>query len=296
MYTTLVILAAGLGSRFGGLKQMEPLGKSGEIIADFSVYDAIQAGFTKVVFVIKEAMEADFREKVVNNIKGIQVELAFQHMDDLPEGCTPTPARERPWGTSHALWAARHVVHEPFMVISADDFYGRGVFTSMCQFLKTQKDETSFAMPGHMLENTISKHGTVSRAICTVDENGFLTDIVEKRKIQRQGDVIVCEEDADNQLACNSIVNMLAFGFSTLIFQEIEKGFDAFLKENAQNLDAEYFLNATVKKMLKAGKATMRVLPVTDQWMGITYKEDLEKAKCAIWGLIDKGEYPEKLF
>lgn len=300
MNTTLVILAAGLGSRYGGLKQMETIGKHGEIIADFSVYDAITAGFNKIVYVIKDEMEKDFEEKVSSKIKGAKVELAFQRTDDLPRGFSPNPDRTRPWGTSHALWAARHAVNEPFMVISADDFYGRGVFKSMFDFLTSGPDKSgkyAFAMPGHLLENTVSEHGYVSRAKCTVDSNNYLTEIKEILRITKTNEGIGYEEDGKFiNLPGDTIVNMCTFAFTPEIFAEVEKGFAKFLTANPQTLDKEYFMNATVRALIKSGLATLKVLPATDRWMGITYQDDLEKAKKAIWQLIDQGVYPEKLF
>jgi len=312
MNTTLVILAAGLGSRYGGLKQMESIGKHNEIIADFSVYDAITAGFNKIVYVIKEEMKEDFEERVASRIKGskgangVKIELAFQKMDDLPAGFTPNPERTRPWGTSHALWAARHVVNEPFMVISADDFYGRGVFKSMHGFLTGEAAQSAdtpdkpypFAMPGHLLENTVSDHGSVSRAKCTVDpQTGLLTEIEELTRITKTADGINYEDNGKLiPLPGGTIVNMLVFAFTPAIFGEIEKGLAEFLQTSHQNLDKEYYLNATVRHLIENNKATLKVIPATDRWMGITYKEDLEKAREAIWQLIDQNVYPEKLF
>jgi UTP-glucose-1-phosphate uridylyltransferase len=259
MNTTLVILAAGLGSRYGGLKQMETIGKHGEIIADFSVYDAMAAGFNKIVYVIKESMiDEGFEEKVTSKIKGAKIEIAFQKTDDLPPGFEPNPKRERPWGTSHALWAARHVTNEPFMVISADDFYGRGVFESMHGFLTSgSSDSYAFAMPGHLLENTVSDHGSVSRAKCTVDtKTNHLTEIEEIRHITKTESGIGYESDGKFiYLPNNTIVNMLVFGFTPAIFGEIEKGFAEFLRADPKTLDKEYFLNATVKSLIKSGLA-----------------------------------------
>lgn len=296
MNATLVVLAAGLGSRFGGPKQITPIGRHGEIIADFSAYDAIKAGFNKIVFVTKPALLQDMKD-ITAKIKDVPVEIALQTIDDLPMGFTAPADRQRPWGTSHALWAARHTVKEPFMVISADDFYGRGVFSSMFKFLTTDTGgQYSFAMPGHKLCQTVSEHGSVSRAVCTI-ENGYLTKIQEMLKIEMRQEGIgnVCG-DKFQILERDTIVNMLIFAFTPAIFDEIGKGFANFLQTNINHPKAEYFLNATVGKLIDAGTATMKVLPVDDKWMGVTYQEDLVIAKNAIDKMIASGHYPERLF
>ena len=302
MDATLVVLAAGLGSRFGGLKQIEPLGKHGEFIADFSAYDALRAGFNKIVYVIKPEIEEIFREKMASKAeKHVKVELAFQCMDDLPADFNAPADRTRPWGTSHALWATRHITKEPFMIISADDFYGRGVFQSAYDFLKNDsKTDYDFAMPGHTLAATVSEHGSVSRAICQVEDE-FLTDIREIRKIKKHTDGInYLDEDTGECKPIDgaSIVNMLAFAFKPTIFEEIEKNFASFFENKKNPLEGEYFLNSVVKKLIKNNSATMKVLPVSpeDRWMGVTYPEDMQMAKTAIWELISQGHYPEKLW
>jgi len=297
--TTLVILAAGLGSRFGGLKQMTGLGPKGEMIADYSVYDAKKAGFTKVVYVIKRDFEADFVERVSSKIKGIKVELCFQDSHDLPPSFSVPTARKKPWGTSHALWAARHAVREPFMVISADDFYGRGVFTSMHNFLTQEVKncaDYTFAMPGHILANTVSEYGSVSRAICTV-ENNYLINVRELRKIEKKPEGIGHDVFGKFETLPNdTIVNMLVFGFSPAIFGAIEEGFADFFAAFPNAIEEEYFLNNVVKKLVHDGKATMKVLPVHDRWMGMTYPEDLPIVQNALKKLVAKGEYPTPLF
>jgi len=294
-----VILAAGLGSRFGGFKQMAGLGPNGEMIADYSVYDAIKAGFTKLVYVIKREIEAEFIERVSSRIKGIKVELCFQDAHDLPAGFSVPPARKKPWGTSHALWAARHVVHEPFMVISVDDFYGRGVFASMHKFLAEEMggpNSTNYAMPGHTLAKTVSDYGSVSRAVCTV-ENGYLTNVRELRKIEKKPEGIGHDVFGTFEIIPDdTIVNMLVFGFSPRIFTAIEEGFADFFAAFPDAVEEEYFLNNVVKAQIHGGKATMRVLPVADTWMGITYPEDLQICKIAIADLVAQRAYPTPLF
>jgi len=303
MKTTLVVLAAGLSSRFGGKegqKVVEALGQNGEAICDFSVYDAIAAGFDKIVYVIKSDKKEEFIEKVSSKIKSIEVVLCYQDMDDLPKGFSVPSGRQKPWGTCHALWAARHVVHEPFMVISADDFFGRGIFKTMHEFLTTAAGEASFAMPGHRLGETVSEHGSVSRAVCDINENGFVQDIREIRAITKQNDGIGYELNGQRMLLSpGTIVNMLSFAFAPSIFEQIEKGFAEFFENYAKHdLTSEYYLNSIVRKLILKGDASLKVLPVDskDRWMGVTYKPDMEKAKEVINKLIDDGEYPSKLF
>ena len=299
MNTTLVVLAAGMGSRFGGLKQVEPLGKHGEIIADFSVYDAMLAGFNKVVYIIKAEMEEIFAEKVTSRISsaGIKVEFAFQDINDLPGGLVTPQSREKPWGTSHALWAARHIINEPFMVINADDFYGRSVYKAIHDFLVDDANgDFDYSMGGYLLENTVSTYGSVSRGVCAV-KDGFLQDIEEVTAIEKRYDGIGYAKDGRfKYLPGSTVVSMNTFGFKPSIFGEIEKGFTNFLAENLQNPKAEYYLPLIIGELLAAGKATMKVLPALDTWYGFTYKEDTEIVKKAVWGLIERGEYPEKLF
>ncbi|MCL2574101.1 MAG: sugar phosphate nucleotidyltransferase [Defluviitaleaceae bacterium] len=299
MNTTLVILAAGMGSRFGGLKQVSPLGKHGEIIADFSVYDALQAGFNKVVYIIKKDMEELFNETVVSRVKrsGIQVEFAFQDINDLPNGLKTPSTREKPWGTSHALWAARNVINEPFMVINADDFYGRDVYKSIHSFLTSSTNgDYDYCMGGYLLENTVSSYGSVSRGVCRV-ESGLLVDIEEVLAIEKRHDGIGYTIDNNfKYLAGSTVVSMNTFGFKPSIFIEIEKGFTHFLTENLQSPKAEYFLPLTIKELLTANKATIKVLPALDTWYGFTYQQDKEIVQKAVWELIEQGKYPEKLF
>ena len=299
MNTTLVVLAAGMGSRFGGLKQVMPLGKHGEIIADFSVYDAKLAGFNKVVYIIKEEMKEQFTETIVSRVKssGMQVELAFQDANDLPGGLKAPATREKPWGTSHALWAARNVVNEPFMVINADDFYGRAVYQSIHDFLTdSSSGDMDYCMGGYLLENTVSSYGSVSRGVCGV-KDGFLTDIEEVLAIEKRNDGIGYSTDTGfKYLPGSTVVSMNTFGFKPSIFAELEAGLAHFLSENLQSPRAEYYLPLTIQELLAANKATMRVLPALDTWYGFTYQEDKEIVQKAVWGLIEQGKYPEKLF
>lgn len=301
MNTTLVVLAAGLSSRFGavGQKVVEGIGANGEAICDYSVHDAIQAGFNKIVYVINEDRKDDFIQKVSSKVKGAEVVLAFQNINDLPEGYAVPNGRTKPWGTCHALWAARHVVNEPFMVISADDFYGRGIFEGMHKFLTSNQGQGSFAMPGHMLGETVSDHGSVSRAVCDVDPQGYVRQMREIRQITKEGDKIGYQLGEDFiTLPADAVVNMLAFGFTPAIFGEIKNGFGDFYQNYGHDLTAEYYLNSIVLKLILNGHATMKVLPVNpiDRWIGITYQSDLEAAKQTIAQLTQAGKYPKKLF
>jgi len=299
MNTTLVILAAGLSSRFGGggAKQMAAAGKHGEIIADFSVYDAIRAGFDKIVYVIKRDMEPAFTEKVASKIKGAEVVLVFQDMDDLPVPFTVPVGREKPWGTAHALLVTRSVINEPFMVINADDLYGRDIYAAMHDFLADKtKTDFEYALAGYRLENTVSEHGSANRGICRV-ENGYLVDIDETIGIEKRHDGIGYNtEDGFKYLPGSTPVSMNAFAFRPSIFAEIEKGFTRFLGENMQNLKIEYYLTDVVKELINSGVATVKVLPAAGQWYGFTHREDQEIVQKAIARMVEQGEYPERLF
>jgi hypothetical protein len=304
MHATLVVLAAGLSSRFGqgnGKKIVAEVGYNGEVICDFSVYDAIQAGFDKIVYVIKEEKQTEFIEKVSSKVKGAQIVHVYQDLHDLPPGFDLPLGRTKPWGTSHALWAARHAVNEPFMVISADDFLGRQIFFDMYSFLNELKSDSAhtFAMPGHLLGETVSEHGSVSRAICDVDDFGYVVDIRETKGIKkRNGDIGHCLGEDFKLLDANSIVNMLAFAFTPAIFAEIENYFGEFYRQYAHDIEAEYYLNSVVRNLIARARATLKTLPVSrkDRWIGMTYEDDLGPVQQAVRKLIDNGQYPPKLF
>ena len=297
--TTLVVLAAGLGSRFGGgsAKQVARLGKHGEILADFSAYDAIQAGFTKIVYIIKDDMKDAFIENVSSKINGAEVGLAFQRIDDLPAGFTLPAGREKPWGTAHALWAARNEVNEPFMMIHADDFYGDSIYKSIHSFLTdTASEDYSYAMGGYRLENTLSDHGGVNRGVCTA-KDGYLVEVLETMQIERRPDGIAYPSgDGFKYLPGSSIVSMGAFAFKPTVFDELEKDFVEFLKKDRETPKAEFIATAFVSKLIAEQKATVKVIETEDQWLGVTYQEDQERAQKAIWELMAQGKYPEKLF
>ncbi len=300
----LVIMAAGMGSRFGGLKQIEPVSDKGEIILDFSLYDAIMAGFKKVIFVIKEENEEAFRELIDNKAgKYIDVEYVFQKIDDLPEGYAVPEGREKPWGTGHAVLAARKAVDGPFAVINADDYYGPGAFQTMYDFLENAEDgdKYQYCMVGYQIENTLTENGYVSRGVCQLDENSLLTDITERTKIQWQEDKIVYTEDEGQswiELPRGTFVSMNFWGFTASMMKEMEARFPAFLdKALVDNpMKGEYFLPGVVDQLIQEGKAEAKVLKSMDRWYGVTYKEDKESVVDALQSMKDKGEYPDVLF
>lgn len=282
MNTTLIVMAAGMGSRFGGLKQMEPIGPKGEVLLDFSVYDAKKAGFNKVVFVIKEEIEKDFKEIVGKKIeKVIDVEYVMQDVSNLPEG------RKKPWGTTHAILCCKDAVKEPFAVINADDYYGANAFTEIHEHLEKAKG-FDFCMVAYDLEKTLSENGTVARGCCEI-ENGYLKNIVERTKIDPEGRYT---DDGENwtQLPLDQKVSMNLWGFTTDIFAEMQKEYDDFM-QNANLQKDECLIPTLVDKLIKSGKATVKAYSNKDKWYGITYREDKEAVQKAIKELCDKGLY-----
>ncbi|MEE4177533.1 MAG: sugar phosphate nucleotidyltransferase [Bacteroides sp.] len=302
MNLTLLVLAAGKGSRYGGMKQLDRVGPSGETIMDYSVYDAIRAGFNKVVFVIRRSFEQEFREVFVERLKDkIQVELAFQELDNLPMEVNFAPDREKPWGTGHAIWVAGHLINEPFAMINADDFYGFSAYDTMARYLKTQVSKSTglYAMAGYLLENTLSDHGKVARGICKVDANGFLDNVKEHNAIRRLEDGRIVSEDNGDKLTTlnpDDIVSMNFWGFGTDLFPHLEEKLLYFMKVNAFDLKAEFFIPKVVDELVSKGKAKVRVLPCDASWFGVTYREDKEKVMESIRLMIDSGAYPDNLW
>lgn len=299
----LVVMAAGMGSRYGGLKQMDPVGSAGELIIDFSIYDAVRAGFKKVIFIIKKEMEEDFRALIDDKAgRFIEVEYAFQDLNDLPDGYSVPEGRVKPWGTCHAVLSCRDKIDGPFAVINADDYYGPGAFQSMYEFLEKAEDgdQYNYSMIGYLLKNTLTENGHVARGVCETDENDYLTRINERKKIMwRDGKVQYTENDIDwEEVPAESTVSMNFWGFTPSIIKEMEKGFPAFLdsalKENP--LTSEYLLPVTVDLLIRGGKAKIKVLRSPDRWYGVTYKEDRESVVNALQSLKDKGLYPQKLW
>ena len=300
----LVIMAAGMGSRFGGLKQIEPISDKGEIILDFSLYDAFMAGFKKAIFVIKREKEEDFRKLIDNGAaKYMEVDYAFQQLNDLPDGYSVPEGREKPWGTAHAVMAARHLADGPIAVINADDYYGPGAFQTTYDFLEGACDgeKYSYCMVGYDIENTLTENGFVSRGVCKTSEQGFLTEITERTKIQwKDGEIVYTEDDGKTwkNLPKGTTVSMNFWGFTSSMMKEMEAGFPAALdKILAENpLKGEYFLPGVVDRLLREGKAEVKVLKSRDRWYGVTYKEDKESVVSALQSMKDKGEYPDKLW
>ncbi|MGB3799213.1 MAG: sugar phosphate nucleotidyltransferase [Lewinella sp.] len=297
---TLVILAAGMGSRYGGLKQIDGVGPSEEGIIEYSIYDAIRAGFGKVVFVIRKDIEAPFREKFDGKFKDdIEVAYAFQGMDSfVPDGIDPEK-REKPWGTSHAMLVAKDVVDEPFAVINADDYYGVEAFQKMASFLVAEADPETFSMVGYVLHRTLSDHGTVNRGVTVVAEDYLLRDVNERLKIQRGTDTKVTylgEDGHRYELADDAVVSMNFWGFHPSVFDRLEKGFEEFANDNVGNPRAEYLIPELVDGMIKDGSATVKVLVSEDKWYGVTYQEDKPKVQEAFSMLVAENTYPTPLF
>ena len=299
MKPTLFVLAAGMGSRYGGLKQIDGLGPSGETIMDYSVYDALRAGFGKVVFVIRKDFEEAFRKAVISKYADkVPCEVCFQSVDSVPEGCTYNPERTKPWGTNHAVLMAKGLIKEPFAVINADDFYGRESFQVLADYLKSVEGTTGkYCMVGYRVANTLSENGSVSRGVCATDENGYLTDVVERTKIEKVGDKIIYTEDGvDTEISPNSPVSMNMWGFTPEYFEYVEKAFVEFLQARGQELKSEFYIPTLVNDMIRSGEATCKVLDTTSKWFGVTYAEDRPQVVMKINNLVKEGVYPEKLF
>ena len=297
---TLVILAAGMGSRYGGLKQIDGVGPSEEGIIEYSIYDAIRAGFGKVVFVIRKDIEAPFREKFDGKFGDkIEVEYAFQGMDSYVPSDVDHTKREKPWGTTHAMLVAKDVVNEPFAVINADDYYGVKGFQKMASFLVAEASPDLFSMCGYVLHRTLSDHGTVNRGVAVVAEDYLLSDVNERLKIQRGTDnkVTYLGEDGHRyELGDQDVVSMNFWGFHPSIFDTIEKGFAQFARDNKDNPRAEYLIPEIIDQMIKNGEAKVKVLVSDDKWYGVTYQEDKPKVMEAFAMLVAENTYPTPLF
>ena len=301
MKPTLVVLAAGMGSRYGGLKQVDPVGPSGEAILDYSVFDAVRAGFGKVVFIIRHDFEAEFKEKVGKKYEGlIPVDYCYQDINDLPAPYKVPEGRTKPWGTGHATRAARSVVKEPFAVINADDFYGRDAFEQLARFLSNATDGAvlGFAMVGYKLELTLSENGSVARGICDVAADGTLKGVTEMTKLVKAGDVAENREnpDAPVKVPLDARVSMNLWGFTPGLFTELEARFPQWLAENGAKEKSEWYIPFVVDELIKEGKATCKVLPTESSWFGVTYREDKPYVMAEIKKLVDAGEYPATLF
>ena len=303
--TSLVIMAAGIGSRFGGgIKQLEPVGPNGEIIMDYSIHDALEAGFDKIVFIIRKDLEKDFKEIIGNRIEKIApVEYAFQEIDDLPEGFSVPEGRKKPWGTGQAVLAARDVIHEPFLVINADDYYGKEGFKKIHEYMVTEMKEDGdvydMCMAGFILSNTLSENGGVTRGVCSVDENGTLKTVTETYNIYMDQDGMHASDNDGNPVSVEAgqHVSMNMFGLPASFLKELEQGFPEFLKNIKDgDIKAEYLLPSIIDKCIREKKAAVKVLETRDKWFGVTYKEDKPAVVGSIRKLVEDGVYPEKLF
>jgi len=289
---TLVLLAAGMGSRYGGLKQVDPVGPSGETLLDYSIYDALRAGFGKVVFIIRHDIETQFREVVGKRFEGrVPVDYAFQELNDLPAGFTVPEGRTKPWGTTQAVIAATNVVHEPFAVLNADDFYGRDSFATIAQHLTSGSKD--LAMVGFRLKNTLSEHGTVARGICGVGPDGFLTSVEEFTKIEKTA---TGAREGDRQFSGDELVSMNFWGFQPTVFTDLRNRFTAFLQRSGTEHKSECYIPATVNELMVAGRARVKMLSSSSPWFGVTYKEDKPRVVESIAKLVQRGEYPAKLW
>lgn len=296
MKPTLLILAAGIGSRYGGLKQIDPVGPAGQTILDYSVFDAKRAGFGKVVFIIRKDIEEDFKSVFADRLnKSIPVEWVFQELDKLPEGAVPPEGRTKPWGTGHAVLMAADNIREPFAVINADDFYGREAFEKAVEFFDNDLKETDYAMVAYQLKNTLSEFGTVSRGVCKSNAEGWLESVVENTKIEREKSGIVYNtwpEGNKTELHEDTLVSMNFWCFKPAFFGQLESHFRKFIVNNINDLKAEFYIPTAVDNLINSEQARVRVLPNTGQWFGITYKEDKPQVIEKINILTSKGEYP----
>jgi len=301
MKPTLLILAAGIGSRYGSLKQLDRIGPSSETIIDYSIYDAIRAGFGKVVFVIKENIAKEFSEVFDEKLKGrIEVDYAFQEIHKIPEGLTYSKERQKPWGTGHAVLMAKNKIHEPFAVINADDFYGHGSFQAIVDFYQgwTQKKGDPYCMVGYELGKTLSENGSVSRGVCKADVCGLLIEVTERTKIERdtKGIAYIDENSQSSYLDERTTVSMNFWGFTPSFFEHLETGFLEFIKNNVNSPKAEFYIPTVVNDLLERKTASVKILTCSDQWFGMTYKEDRDLVISKIAELVKAGIYPADLW
>ena len=301
MKPTLLVLAAGMGSRYGSLKQIDPVGPSGETIIDYSIYDAIRAGFGKVVFIIRKSFEQDFKDLFISKLQPhIQVEYVFQEVYKVPEGLAVSPDRIKPWGTAHAVLMAKDIIHEPFAVINGDDFYGSGTFKTMSDYLNslTAETQTQYSLVGYQVGNTMSDHGSVSRGVCEEDKNQLLVSVTERTNIQyTEGNIAY--QDANGKpvfLNPETLVSMNFWGFTPEYFKQTEAIFSDFVKANIDSLKAEFYIPFAIDNLINNSKASVKVLRSDDKWFGVTYKEDKPLVIEKLSQLIKAGVYPAKLW
>ena len=300
MKPTLVILAAGIGNRYGGLKQIEPVGPNGEIMIDYSVYDAVQAGFGKLVFVIRKDFEDDFKHKISSKFENnIETAYVYQELEACPDGFGPSQNRKKPWGTAHAVLTAREVVDKPFVVINADDYYGHNSFKIIAGYLSSSEvlSPNNYAMVGYVLRNTLSEYGYVSRGVCECTEKMMLKRIVERIKIEKTDEAVVYFDESERPvvLTGDEMVSMNFWGFQPTIFDYLQSQFEQFLKERGNDPKAEFFIPAVINNLIVTGLAKVKVLQTPDNWFGITYRQDTADVIKSINRLIERDIYPEKL-
>ncbi len=299
MKPTLVILAAGIGSRYGGLKQIDTVGPSGETIIDYSIFDAIRAGFGKVVFVIRENIEQEFKAHFLGKLQHkIEIDFALQEINRVPKGISYPGERVKPWGTGHAVLVTADKVHEPFAVINADDFYGASAFQLLADYLsQLHREADTHCMVGYQLNNTLSDFGYVSRGVCEVDQEGNLTGVTERTHIEcKDGKIVYTENGQEILLRGNETVSMNMLGFAPSIYPHVQQYFEDFIRKNNEQLKAEFYIPSVVNQVIKEGKGSLKVLNSSEKWFGITYKEDKTIAQQSIRKLIQKGIYPAKLW
>lgn len=301
MKTSLILLAAGMGSRYGGLKQMDSFGPTGETIMDYSVYDAIRAGFDKIVFVIRKSFERQFKEYFKDKFdERVEVHYVCQELDDLPGQFKVPEGREKPWGTAHAVWVCRNVIKEPFAVINADDFYGRGSFQQMHDYLSelSPDDKKSYCTVSYYLKNTLSDHGTVNRGVCEVDDNGVLVSVTERKNIKRLEDdrIAYNVNHSPGYLGEDTLVSMNMWGFVPVFMEETTRLFSDFLKKNIDKPKSEFYIPEAIQLLMDEDKAKVDVLASDDQWFGVTYKEDKPFVQEEMTKLVASGAYPLNLW
>lgn len=297
---TLLIIAAGMGSRYGGLKQIDPVGPNGEIIIDYSMYDAVRSGFDKVVFVIRHSFEAAFREKIGSKLEGrAEVAYAYQELDACLDGFLLPEDREKPWGTGHAILVAKDVIHEPFAVINADDYYGVEAYRIMADQLEHMaSNEDEYSMVGYVLRNTLSEYGTVARGVCHHDDQMYLADVTERTSIRKEGDgaVFIDEQGTEQPLTGDEIVSMNLWGLGSDVFGYLQQQFNDYLRQHCGENKSEFYIPTVVDTLVKRQQKKVKILKTHDSWFGVTYREDKEIAQSCVRRLIDGGVYPEKLW
>ena len=299
----LIVMAAGIGSRYGGLKQIEPIGPGGEIILDYSIYDARRAGFGKIVFVINKEIEQAFQARIDQTIgQHCEIAYVFQELEKLPQGIEVPHGRQKPWGTAHAVLSCQYLVNSPFAVINADDFYGQTSFQALGAYLRSAQDKDDvydFCLVGYNLKNTLTDHGYVARGVCTVDTAGYLEEVRERTRIEKFNEEVKYTENGETwiDIAGDSLVSMNMWGFTPVMFDELDGRFSNFLNEHRDNLiNAEFFLPDVVNQLLEEKKAMVKVLQTQEQWFGVTYKDDKSRVKNAVRELIQQGIYPDSLW